>query len=225
MRPRIRITVLPRPPRAVVLVIHGGDGDGTAPVRAWQPAVVRMRLLAAHIARRTTDVAVLRLLNRARGLGERPLADVDWALSEIGRRFPSAPIWLVGHSLGGTVALAAAGRTGVEGVVALSPWLSGQEEVDPLVGRTSLVLHGAQDTVTDPGLSCELVRRARDRGAAASLVLVRNGGHGMLRRYGTFHRLCSGFIRAASGGRCGAPRRREEHLVDRLWRTPGAGEM
>lgn len=225
MRPRIRITALPDRPRAVVLVLHGGDGDATAPVRQWQPAVARVRPLAVHIARRNGGVAVLRLLNRSRGLGERPLMDVEWALARIERRFPSVPVWLVGHSLGGSVALAAAGWRRVMGVVALSPWLSGEEDVDQLTGRRSLLVHGARDTVTDPGLSRDYVRRAQGRGAAASLVIVADGRHGMLRRSGTFHRLCSGFIGASPSGSPGALRGDDENLAAQLWRAPGVSEL
>jgi len=209
----------------VVLVLHGGDGDGTLPVRQWQPAVARMRPLAAHIALRNRGVAVLRLLNRSRGAGTEPLVDVHWALAQIGRRFPSTPVWLVGHSLGGSVALRAAGTSRVRGVVALSPWFDGDEDVDQLVGCASLLVHGADDNVTDPELSRDYVRRAQDRGAAASLVLVGNGGHGMLRRFGTFHGLCSGFIAAGSGGRRGASLGRGGHLAAHLWRNPGMDEV
>lgn len=219
-RPALAVTSMPATPAAVTVVIHGGDGDGTRPVRRWQPAVLRMAPLAAHLARSLPRLAVLRLINRRRGLGDEPLADIEWALRSVRRRFPETPIVLVGHSLGGSVALAAAAADNVQAVVALAPWLSGSETVEQLADRAVLVVHGDHDRVTSPRRSRYYVDRATQCGGTVSLAIVRNGDHAMLRRYQAFHQLCSGFIGVAVGDE--KSRTGVEWVAERALRHPGA---
>jgi hypothetical protein len=122
--PRLIATRVPNQPIGLTLVLHGGGGRGNMPVSPTQLSVLRMVPVAARIARVGHGrVAVFRLLNAVRGFGSDPLSNVRWALQELQKMYPRVPICLVGHSLGGSVALAAAGEANVGGVVALAPWL------------------------------------------------------------------------------------------------------
>ncbi|MDT7650888.1 MAG: hypothetical protein QOI36_2294, partial [Pseudonocardiales bacterium] len=82
--------------------------------------------LALRIARRGRrhGVAGHVLRYRYRGWnGERadPVTDARWALAEVRRRYGPVPVGLVGHSLGGRVAVHVADDASVTGVVLLAP--------------------------------------------------------------------------------------------------------
>lgn len=110
--PRLIATRQPANPRGIALVLHGGGGGGATPVSPRQLSVLRMVPIAARLARAGHgELAVLRLLNAVRGSGSDPLSNIRWALSEVRDRCPGAHVYLVGRSLGGSVALAAGGRT------------------------------------------------------------------------------------------------------------------
>ena len=97
------------------------------PVAWWRLAVVRMAPFAPTIAHRAgDDLAVLRLKNRVRGWnGDRqdPVHDARWALDRIRHVLPGMPVVLVGHSMGGRVALRLGAEPDVVGVAALAPWV------------------------------------------------------------------------------------------------------
>jgi predicted esterase len=101
---------------------------------------------AARIARvRHERIAIYRLLNAVPGFGSDPLSNVRWALQQLAKTHPRV---LVGHSLGGSMTLAAASEANVEVVVALAPWLSGSEQTRQLGERPTLIAHGSNDRVT-----------------------------------------------------------------------------
>ncbi|WP_375476618.1 alpha/beta hydrolase [uncultured Jatrophihabitans sp.] len=195
--PRLIDSATPDSPAGVVLVLHGGGGRGTTPVSAAQLSVLRMVPIARRIAHAGHGtLAVLRLLNATRGVGVRPLANVEWALDQLRTRYPGLPVSLVGHSLGGSVALGAAGHDGVASVVALAPWLGGSEPVAQLRGRATLIAHGTRDRVTSSAASHDLAARARRAGAAVSYVAIERGEHTMLRRMPAFDLLAARFVHA-----------------------------
>lgn len=226
--PRLLYARRPRDPRAVVLVLHGGGGDGSQPVGLLQPSVLRTVPLARWIARTNRHVAVLRLINATRGFGNDPLRDIHWALRRIQQRFAGPPVCLVGHSLGGSVALASAGHAGVVSVVALAPWLSGDEHVRQLRGRHTLIVHGQHDSVTSAPASERYATQARSVGAAVSVISVRHGDHAMLRRFPVFDRLAADYaalslpIDSEPGRRWRPNRSRAAYLVARALTTPGS---
>jgi alpha-beta hydrolase superfamily lysophospholipase len=177
--------------------LHGGGGRGNIPVSPTQLSVLRMVPVAARIARVGHGrIAVFRLLNAVRGFGSDPLSNVRWALRELEKTYPRLPICLVGHSLGGSVALAAASEANVEGVVALAPWLSGSERTSQLGGRPTLIVHGSNDRVTSCRASQQYAARGRDAGATVSFVEVERGEHSMLRRMPAFDLLGAYYARA-----------------------------
>ncbi len=180
--------------RAVVLVLHGGSEVSRAPARrgvAW----LRMTPIARAVHRATRDagVAVWQLRNRYRGWNEPdldPVQDARWALARIEERHPGAPIVLVGHSMGGRVALRVADAPGVVAVCALAPWVEPGEPTEQLAGRTVLVVHGNRDRETDPAASKEYAERV-----GAEVRTLPGEGHTMLRRPRVWNAVVTAFVR------------------------------
>jgi len=176
-----------RDTRAVVLVLHGGQERSRARAHRFRPAYLRILPFARDLAwsGRREGVAVWALRYRYRGWNGSamdPVVDARWALDEIRRRHPGAPVVLVGHSMGGRTALRVADDPAVVGVCVLAPWTPPGEPVDQLSGRTILIAHGDLDRITDPRLSLEYAVRAKDVTDAVCRFDVRGDTHSMLRR-------------------------------------------
>jgi alpha-beta hydrolase superfamily lysophospholipase len=140
-------------------------------------------------------VARLRYVQRGwNGTAQAPLADVRWALGELQRRFPGAPVALVGHSMGGRAALYVAGYPSVEAVVALAPWIEQGDPVSQLAGRRLLIAHGTRDRMTSAAASAAYARAASRVAASVSFVSVEDERHAMLRRARLWHELTTGFV-------------------------------
>lgn len=187
------------PPRAAILVLHGGKADSRDPVDPGQLPVRRMQPFARDLAALGDDLVVAQLRYRLRGWngsGADALADVDHALARIDERYGGVPTVLVGHSMGGRAALRSAGHPTVTGVVALAPWLPDAEPVDHLAGRDVVVLHGTRDLTTSPRASARFVARAAPIARRAVCLQVPWSGHGMLLRASTWHRLTAAFASA-----------------------------
>ncbi|MBB4909119.1 alpha/beta hydrolase [Actinophytocola algeriensis] len=171
--------------RAAVLVLHGGQENSTAPSAPWHPAYVRMIPFARDL-RRAPGVAVWQLCNRYRGWNAPdldPVADARWALERLHQAHPDIPVALVGHSMGGRVALRVADDRAVAGVCALAPWTPAGEPVGQLADRTVLIAHGDRDRMTDPALSYTYAERAKEVTDAVARFDVLGEGHALLRRY------------------------------------------
>jgi pimeloyl-ACP methyl ester carboxylesterase len=103
----------------------------------------------------------------------------------------TAPVVLVGFSMGGAVAISAADDPRVEGVIGLAPWIPDRLDLTPIAGKKLDVLHGSLDRWLPgiPGVSSTLSRRGFERalahGAEGSYTLIPGGVHGLaLRRPG-----------------------------------------
>lgn len=184
--------------RACVLVLPGGRVRSDEASRWWQPANVRMMLVAAALRWRLgRGVEVRRVQYRLRGWNSPrfdAVADATVALDAVRRRFDPKSIVLVGHSMGGRVAtrLAAGGQIGA--VVALAPyWPRDDGDLIPPSTRL-LVVHGTADTRTDPDSSRIQTLRARQRGLDAQWVGIEGEGHSMVRRYFEWHRRTVDFV-------------------------------
>ena len=196
--PWLRVRESRTPPRAVVLVLHGGKARSERPTGPRNGAVLRMVPFARALAR-YEGLAIARLRYRVRGWNGRqqsPVADARWALDELRRRFPDLPIALIGHSMGGRVALAVADDPGVRVVVALAPWIEPYDRTEPVTGRRLLIIHGDRDRITDPAASAAFAERARPV-ADVSYVSIHGSAHAMLRRARLWHGLAAKFTAAA----------------------------
>jgi dienelactone hydrolase len=141
---------------------------------------------ARDLARISRELAVFQLRYRVRGWNAPrldPVQDARWALTEIQRTFPGVPVVLVGHSMGGRVALRVAEDPAVTAVCALAPWCPPTDPVEQLAGRAVLIVHGRLDRTTDPAESCRYARRAKQvTGQPVTVHWVENEGHAMLRK-------------------------------------------
>ena len=199
VEPSLSVRMPPGPVRGIALVLHGGRARSTAPARSNQLAVLRMRPFATDLAAagREDGLAVARLLYRVRGWNgdlQSPVHDARWALRQLADRFPGLPVALVGHSMGGRVALYAADEPNVRAVVALAPWIERGDPVAPVSGRRVLIAHGDRDRLTSPKASAAFARTAIGTAASVSYVVVRAERHAMLRRAAVWHRLSTGFV-------------------------------
>lgn len=210
--------------RGVALVLHGGAEYGSAVVRPWRLAYLRMvpvaRALSAAGSERGLEVRLLR--NRVRGWNEPlldPVRDARWALRTLRAERPEVPIVLVGHSMGGRVALRVADDPHVTGVCALAPWTPSAEPVEPVRGRSVVVAHGTDDRVTMPDDSRAYAGRAAAVAARLARFEIASEGHAMLRRAGLWHRLVAAFTLDALGLRPAGG------LLERAWLTSGADRL
>ena len=168
-RPFVDLPDPAAPPRAAVLVLHGGKARSLGSVEPDQLTVRRMQPFVRDLTARGDDLAVGQLRYRYRGWNDaqaHPLADVELALAAMEERYGPVPVVLVGHSMGGRAALRSAGYPTVRGVVALAPWLPGTEPVEQLTGRDLVVMHGTRDKTTSPRASLRFVGPRRPVGRA-----------------------------------------------------------
>jgi dienelactone hydrolase len=184
--------------RAVAVVLPGGRADSFEPTTGRQLSGVRMLPFAASLhrngARHGLDVWTVRYRVRGwNGKEASPLADVMSALDQVRDRHGSLPIVLVGHSMGGRVAMRLAGDGSVVAAVGLAPWLPDGEPVEQLTGRRILLAHGDRDRVTSPRATQRFAERARPFAAHLDLVMVRGERHAMIRRSRTWHGLATAF--------------------------------
>jgi dienelactone hydrolase len=97
---------------------------------------------------------------------------------------------LLGFSMGGAVAIAAADSPGVERVLGVAPWIPGRLDVSPLRGKRLDVLHGSLDRNLPgiPGVSPAGSRRGYERaralGVPGSYTLLPGALHGVAMRAG-----------------------------------------
>jgi predicted alpha/beta-hydrolase family hydrolase len=191
----------PAAPRGVVLVLHGGRAHGREPGDRNRLTYLRMLPIARMLAG-GDDIAVFVLRYRYRGWNgpaRDALQDAEWALDELARRFPGAPVALVGHSMGGRAALGAAGAANVVAVCALAPWLDGSDPEHQLDGRTVLIVHGDRERYTDPRESYDYALRAKRRGVRICRFDVHGAGHFMISRAGDWHRIVLRFTLGVLG--------------------------
>ncbi len=191
-------------PRAVALVLHGGAEYGADVVRPWRLAYLRMvpvaRAVRAAGARHGLEVRLLR--NRVRGWNEpdrHPVEDARWALERIRTERPGLPVVLVGHSMGGRVALQVCDDEAVRGVCAFAPWTPDAEPVEPVAGRTVVIAHGVLDSVTSPGDSYRYAQRADAHAARLARFDVMAESHALLRRPALWNRLAAEFAVQTAG--------------------------
>lgn len=205
LEPSVRLDTLvtTTSPRAVVLLLHGGQEHSHGVVRDRHASWWRMLLLGRSLRRfaRREDLEVRLLQYRVRGWNDpatpSPVADARSALQRIGEEHPGGPVVLVGHSMGGRTACRVAGDPAVIGVVGLAPWLPQHEPVDALRDRVLHVLHGTADRWTSARWSRDFVERARPIAREATWTALPGAGHFMFRRVPTWRRFVESSVRSA----------------------------
>jgi alpha-beta hydrolase superfamily lysophospholipase len=182
----------------VVLVLHGGRERGDLPTTSRQLSYLRMLDFSWGLARGSAEVAVYRLRFRVRGWNaERPVPDpvrdARYALDQIARCHPDAPVAVLGHSMGGRTAFAVADHPAIVGVCGLAPWLPAGEPLPEVLDRVSFVIaHGTADRTTSAELSLEYARRLRAAGGRIARFEVRGSRHAMLDQPGRWRRFAVG---------------------------------
>ena len=160
------------------------------------------------------------------------MADARWALDRIAQRFRHLPVGLIGHSMGGRVALRVADHVerhsvggysgeghsvgvrsgGVRSVAALAPWLPPGESTPALDDRALLLAHGTADRVTDPRETVELAEKLAADGVDVELVEFPGARHSMLFPARPWHDLVAGFmVRTLLAPAPGGPTARPRH--------------
>ena len=186
LMPHLTRTAPRRTPAGLVLLLHGLVRS-PGPLDARSPSWLRMRLLQAQVrgALHRDGAAVWLLRYRFGGWSDRPqhpspVADARWALDRVRDEVGDLPVVLVGHSMGGRVAVAVADDPLVRGVVALAPWLGPGDPVGTLRGRHLLAAHGSTDRVTSAQATRAYVARAAGTALSSEFVDMGPRGHAML---------------------------------------------
>ena len=185
---------------AVVLVLHGGRATSRESGARRRLTYWRMLPFARDLAGAGLPVFVLRYRFRGWNAPVRDaLRDAQWALDELDRRYPGTPVVLVGHSMGGRAALAAAGAPNVSAVCALAPWLDGSDPVQQLAGRAVLIAHGDRERWTDPAASYAYAVRAKAVTSRVVRFTVPGAGHLMIARGRDWAALVRRFVLGVAG--------------------------
>jgi len=196
--PRLRFRGDVAHAEAVVLLLHGGMERHRSPVRALDPAVLRLIPFGHSVVRAGRGRIALATLRYAvrgwNGEDESPLPDARWALDRIGDRFGDLPVGLVGHSMGGRVALRVGDHRIVRSVAALAPWLPHGEQIPALDERKVLLAHGTSDRVTDPKETAALAGSLGADGVDVELHEFIGGRHAMLFPAKPWHDLVAEFM-------------------------------
>lgn len=171
-------------PRAVVLVLHGGQPTSTRMVdgrsASWQRMAFMQRSLRASWHEHGVSSRLLRYRHRGWNDGHSPADDARWALDEVRRELGDLPVVLLGHSMGGRVAVHVADHPAVTGIVALAPWWQPSDPVETLHGRRLVAAHARADRITSFRAARAYVERARSVGIDSRLVDMGPLGHYML---------------------------------------------
>jgi pimeloyl-ACP methyl ester carboxylesterase len=184
-RPDLRWTSRPAEAEAVVLVLHGGAARSRRENRWLHLPVLRLLPVANAVARAGRGrVAVARLRFAIRGwngVEESPVADARWGLEQVRAAYPGLPIGVIGHSMGGRVAIRVAGDPGVRAVVGLASWVERGDVAQGRPGVSALLLHGDRDRITPPKGSQHMAQAMARLGVDAQYVEIADEGHAFLR--------------------------------------------
>jgi dienelactone hydrolase len=108
-------------------------------------------------------------------------------------------VGLIGHSMGGRVALRVANHVGkfsggVSSVAALAPWLPPGESVESMSHQRLLLAHGTADRITDPSQTFALAESLAADGVDVELVQFPGARHSMLLPARPWHDLAANFM-------------------------------
>ncbi|MEO5664111.1 MAG: alpha/beta fold hydrolase [Nocardioides sp.] len=179
------------PPRAIILVLHGGKPRSHQPVdgrsASWRRAMWLQRDIASRAHAAGVGVWSLRYRERGWNGGADRIADARSALDAVRTAHGDVPVVLLGHSMGARVAVHAADDVSVVGVVGLAPWWSAEDPASTLAGRDLRAAHGRRDRITSFKETSRYVERARHVADSAELRDMGALGHYMLTGSATWH--------------------------------------
>ncbi|MEU8759904.1 alpha/beta hydrolase [Streptomyces sp. NPDC048659] len=190
----------------VVLLLPDGEPSST---RGPSPLAHAGTLpLARRLARAGRADGLVAHVVRYRGRGwngaDAQLAeDARWAVSEAVRRYGDVPVCLLGRGMGARAALRAGGHPAVSAVLALAPWLPEEdraaepEPVRQLLGRRVLIVHGTNDSRTDPELSYRFAERAKKSNRDTCRFEVHADGHALRQYHEEVGNLAADFVLSA----------------------------
>lgn len=166
--------------RAVVCVNGGraSEVEGT-----WSASI---EWLVGRLAPLRPDVAFVEVRYRIKSWNRLELCIED--CRDAIRAAGAERTLLLGFSMGGAVAIVAAGEPSVERVVGLAPWIPDRLPLDALHGRRLDVLHGSLDRSlpgipgVSPALSSHGFARARAAGIEGSYELIPGALHAIALR-------------------------------------------
>jgi alpha-beta hydrolase superfamily lysophospholipase len=172
-------------PRATVLVLHGGKDRSREAVTgrslSWQRGAALGRTLGRRLHEEGVGVRLLRYRSVGwNGDGADKIADARWAIDGIRDELGEVPVVLVGHSMGGRTACHVADDRSVVGVIALAPWLTSGDAVEPLTGKELHAAHGRRDRITRAEDTRAYVERAAAVASATSFTDMGDRGHYLL---------------------------------------------
>ena len=189
--PLLRKHDAPEPPRAMILVLHGGKPrshqsvDGRS--ASWQRASWLQRDIAPRAHEAGVGVWLVRYRERGWNGGSDRATDARWALDRLRDAHGDVPVVLLGHSMGARVAVHVADDPSVRGVVGLAPWWSSEDPVSTLSGRSLRAAHGRRDRITSFRETSRYVDRARSVADSAELQDMGALGHYMLTGSARWH--------------------------------------
>ena len=165
-------------PRAVVCVNGGTAAEvpGT-----WSAS---LEWLVRRLSGRFPDLGFLEVRYRVKSWRRLDLCVEDGRAAIVAAREAGAEeVALLAFSMGGAVAVRNAEQAGVGVVVGVNPWLPPQLELEPLVGRRLVIVHGALDAPlpgipgVKPSMSKSACERARRLGVDAERRVVPGAFH------------------------------------------------
>lgn len=180
-------------PPTHVLVLPGGQPTSVERSKPWQLSRLRMlpftRALRRGLGREAKVTQVAYAVRGWNGGQRSPVLDAQRVLAASIDRHGEGPVILVGHSMGGRVAVhlaheLPAGTT----VIALAPWWPQGDAGLVKAGQRLRVAHGTADTWTDPRASERQTRDAQARGVDANWLGVDDARHHLMDDAGWWHR-------------------------------------
>lgn len=170
-------------PRAVVCV-NGGTAAETP--GDWSAS---LEWLVGRLAPRLPELSFLEVRYRVKSWRrlDECVEDARAALAAA-RELGARELALLGFSMGGAVAVRAAGDESVSTVIGLAPWLSPKLDVSPLSGRRFAVVHGGLDAPfpgipgVRPALSEQGAERARAFGVETTRTVIPGAFHAIALR-------------------------------------------
>lgn len=168
---------------AAVVCVNGGQGGEVA--GTWSASI---EWLVRRLAPDFPDLAFAEVKYRIKSWKR-----MDWCVADAVAAIEEtdAPrTLLLGFSMGGAVAIQAADRPTVEGVLGLAPWIPERLSLETLRGKRFDVLHGSLDRWLPgvPGVSTASSKRGTDRARALGIPgdysLLRGALHGIALRAG-----------------------------------------